>query len=678
MPEPPTPPTPPFHPGCYCYRDEAAAAARSAGLLVRCGGGLPCLCMGTSSHTPFVLDDVVPTPLPSASAEISPPSKSPPSFFHSLDSLLDPQQHSPFPSAPLQPPPPPALTPLVPTSNSFHPAASTNPSVCTKRPRPHATCECPCADLHRAAAAKARKCCGGQCTCPPGVCKCDTSLVWTHLRCCGENVPSNTEATAASFSTANRLGATGCCGGVSSAGENTAEVGRDDLLTDLTDGGDNYGGTKGTCDGTRGLPGNSTGLISATERRAAGGLVELDGRLNERRRGQADREVESIPLEGGGVINYAGRLGDVPPDNANVIVGVDTAARGSSACGSFAQGIASLELPDFGMGLTDMSRGVGPVEVHPQALANYTADLLTAAMPSSARGIISQQGGGVYSVPGGTAIGAADVRLSEPGRTNRSKASPVVEKCASCRKTSPADGAGKQNEGLRSMVKESYTGNITVQQATKVEISATKSGENVANASSNCQTTTARGSSLDFGTDKATNLSVATTRSGQSGDRGRGRRRRSATYNGAESRDRAFACHLCSSTFFFKQNRDRHINEVHLGKRPYKCEFPGCKGAFKNRSGLKQHVRTVHEKARPFKCDKCDSTFGQRNHLTQHVLVVHDKVKMFQCEFCGMSFSNVGNRTQHIRRRHPDAKPRTGNSQAVTSSPSTNQPDQLP
>lgn len=136
--------------------------------------------------------------------------------------------------------------------------------------------------------------------------------------------------------------------------------------------------------------------------------------------------------------------------------------------------------------------------------------------------------------------------------------------------------------------------------------------------------------------------------------RGGGRRRRSSTFPGSEARDRKFACDLCSSTFFFKQNRDRHVNEVHLGRRPHKCEYPGCEGAFKNRSGLKQHVRTVHEKARPFKCNQCDSAFGQRNHLTQHVLVVHEKVKQYACEYCDMLFSNVGNRTQHVRRRHKD------------------------
>lgn len=115
---------------------------------------------------------------------------------------------------------------------------------------------------------------------------------------------------------------------------------------------------------------------------------------------------------------------------------------------------------------------------------------------------------------------------------------------------------------------------------------------------------------------------------------------------------RTFRCPRCPSTFYFKQNRDRHITEVHLGKRPHKCTYEGCDKAFKNSSGLKQHQRTVHEKVRPFKCTQCDAAFGQRNHLTQHVLVLHEKVKMYACDLCDKSFSNVGNRTQHMKRIH--------------------------
>ena len=118
--------------------------------------------------------------------------------------------------------------------------------------------------------------------------------------------------------------------------------------------------------------------------------------------------------------------------------------------------------------------------------------------------------------------------------------------------------------------------------------------------------------------------------------------------------DRQFECNLCDANFKFKQNRDRHINEVHRGLRPHECDYPRCKRAFKNLSGLKQHKKTVHEKARPFKCELCDRAFGQRNHLSQHVLVVHDKVKRYPCNYCDMAFSNVGNRTQHTKRRHPD------------------------
>ena len=151
------------------------------------------------------------------------------------------------------------------------------------------------------------------------------------------------------------------------------------------------------------------------------------------------------------------------------------------------------------------------------------------------------------------------------------------------------------------------------------------------------------------GTAQSTTSARAKSFPGTRSSSGRGSK---ATKNGA--RDRTFACTLCSFTFFFKQNRDRHINEVHLGKRPHTCSHPGCKGAFKNLGSLKQHQKTVHEKVRPFKCERCDRSFGQRNHLRQHILVVHDKVKMYACDVCEMTFSILGNRTQHMKRRHAD------------------------
>lgn len=120
----------------------------------------------------------------------------------------------------------------------------------------------------------------------------------------------------------------------------------------------------------------------------------------------------------------------------------------------------------------------------------------------------------------------------------------------------------------------------------------------------------------------------------------------------AGTKDRPFACPQCDATFVFKQNRDRHAIEVHLGRRPFECNHDGCGAAFKNSSGLKQHQSTVHLRERPFKCELCGASFGQRNHLTQHTSAVHDRKRPFTCAVCGSSFTNRGNLNQHIRRRN--------------------------
>lgn len=131
-----------------------------------------------------------------------------------------------------------------------------------------------------------------------------------------------------------------------------------------------------------------------------------------------------------------------------------------------------------------------------------------------------------------------------------------------------------------------------------------------------------------------------------------------ASANGSSKGTRPYACQEpgCNARFVFKQNRDRHLIEVHQPeRRPFVCQHVGCAAAFKNSSGLKQHESTVHQKNRPFKCEECNASFGQRNHLTQHTKAVHLGRRPFACTVCEARFSNRGNLNQHVRRRkhHP-------------------------
>ena len=53
------------------------------------------------------------------------------------------------------------------------------------------------------------------------------------------------------------------------------------------------------------------------------------------------------------------------------------------------------------------------------------------------------------------------------------------------------------------------------------------------------------------------------------------------------------SCQLCGRTFTKKCDLKRHVNQVHLKLRPYKCNQ--CDASFPRRPQLKIHVRKAHD-----------------------------------------------------------------------------------
>lgn len=53
-------------------------------------------------------------------------------------------------------------------------------------------------------------------------------------------------------------------------------------------------------------------------------------------------------------------------------------------------------------------------------------------------------------------------------------------------------------------------------------------------------------------------------------------------------------CPDCNKVFNFSDGLRRHINNCHLGLRPYKCTVEGCQSAFKQRTHLQKHLQSVH------------------------------------------------------------------------------------
>lgn len=53
-------------------------------------------------------------------------------------------------------------------------------------------------------------------------------------------------------------------------------------------------------------------------------------------------------------------------------------------------------------------------------------------------------------------------------------------------------------------------------------------------------------------------------------------------------------CPDCDKVFYFSDALRRHINNCHLGLRPFACKVQGCNRAFKQRAHLQKHLSGVH------------------------------------------------------------------------------------
>ncbi|XP_071336099.1 zinc finger protein 180-like [Trachinotus anak] len=83
------------------------------------------------------------------------------------------------------------------------------------------------------------------------------------------------------------------------------------------------------------------------------------------------------------------------------------------------------------------------------------------------------------------------------------------------------------------------------------------------------------------------------------------------------------------------------------------CRF--CGKRFKKDSTLIRHMDEVHMGERAFKCSECDKTFARRDHLAVH-LRIHTGEKPHKCPFCGKSFAQSSNLNVHLR-MHTGEKP---------------------
>ena len=117
-------------------------------------------------------------------------------------------------------------------------------------------------------------------------------------------------------------------------------------------------------------------------------------------------------------------------------------------------------------------------------------------------------------------------------------------------------------------------------------------------------------------------------------------------------------CKVCNKKFSTPWHLKRHMYMVHPGQTQFegynhqkKNWTPGmCELCGKELRNLQVHINTVHLGLKPHKCETCGQSFASSTVLKSHVNAVHLELKPFKCPHCGQAFVRNSFLTGHIKR----------------------------
>ena len=85
----------------------------------------------------------------------------------------------------------------------------------------------------------------------------------------------------------------------------------------------------------------------------------------------------------------------------------------------------------------------------------------------------------------------------------------------------------------------------------------------------------------------------------------------------------------------------------------YECHYKGCGKSFQTSWNLKRHINEVHLQLRPFKCDVCGDRFKRQFHLDRHKAAKHaEHLKIVKCPYCHETFKNFKELEVHVGQFH--------------------------